>query len=227
MAFARDGRTLYFRSGSGLFAAPINLAAGGAGAAQRRAVGAARRTWWRPRRRAGGGRTGGQRLGAPGDLLGQHRGRPQGAARSGVQRRLADHEEPLLRSEDARRGLERGEGRVRAAPRLPRGRRRAEHGHDDDDRAAERVAYRRHRRRAGQRRPAGAPDAPSGIRSRRGCVRLLQGRPHLQGRAGRSRLPEDQEGRLSSSRSTTATSRRARTTGSSSRSPPAPSSTSW
>ena len=25
MAFARDGRTLYFRSGSGLFAAPINL----------------------------------------------------------------------------------------------------------------------------------------------------------------------------------------------------------
>jgi len=32
MAFARDGRTLYFRSGSGLFATPVNLA--GAGAAQ-------------------------------------------------------------------------------------------------------------------------------------------------------------------------------------------------
>jgi tricorn protease len=31
MAFARDGRTLYFRSGSGLFAAPINLAGAGAG----------------------------------------------------------------------------------------------------------------------------------------------------------------------------------------------------
>ena len=32
MAFARDGRTLYFRSGSGLFAAPINLQAAGGGA---------------------------------------------------------------------------------------------------------------------------------------------------------------------------------------------------
>jgi tricorn protease len=31
MVFARDGRTLYFRSGSGLFAAPINPQAGGAG----------------------------------------------------------------------------------------------------------------------------------------------------------------------------------------------------
>jgi tricorn protease len=34
MAFARDGRTLYFRSGTGLFAAPINLAVTGGGAAQ-------------------------------------------------------------------------------------------------------------------------------------------------------------------------------------------------
>ena len=34
MAFARDGRTLYFRSGTGLFAAPINLTATGGGAAQ-------------------------------------------------------------------------------------------------------------------------------------------------------------------------------------------------
>ncbi len=34
MAFARDGRTLYFRSGTGLFAAPINLTATGAGATQ-------------------------------------------------------------------------------------------------------------------------------------------------------------------------------------------------
>ena len=31
MAFARDGRTLYFRSGSGLYAAPINLTAAAAG----------------------------------------------------------------------------------------------------------------------------------------------------------------------------------------------------
>jgi tricorn protease len=34
MAFARDGRTLYFRSGTELFAAPINLTATGAGATQ-------------------------------------------------------------------------------------------------------------------------------------------------------------------------------------------------
>ena len=34
MAFARDGRTLYFRSGTGLYAAPINLTATGAGATQ-------------------------------------------------------------------------------------------------------------------------------------------------------------------------------------------------
>ena len=34
MAFARDGRTLYFRSGTGLFAAPINLTPTGTGATQ-------------------------------------------------------------------------------------------------------------------------------------------------------------------------------------------------
>ena len=120
IAFARDGRTLYFRSGSGLFAAPINLTAAGAGAAQA----------------AGGGRGGGRggRGGAPTvtepaanasarqvDLHRQYRGRPQGAARTGVQRRLADHEESLLRSQDARRRLERRESGVRAAARLPRG----------------------------------------------------------------------------------------------------------
>ena len=82
--------------------------------------------------RGGGGggaptvdRTGGQRHGASGHLHRQHRGRSQGAARAGLQRRLAHHEEPLLRPEDARRGLERREGRLRAAPRLPRRRRRA------------------------------------------------------------------------------------------------------
>jgi tricorn protease len=52
MAFARDGRTLYFRSGTGLFAAPINLATAGGGAGQAG---------------AGGGRGGGRggRGGAP------------------------------------------------------------------------------------------------------------------------------------------------------------------
>jgi C-terminal processing protease CtpA/Prc len=53
MAFARDGRTLYFRSGTGLFAAPINLAATGGGAAQAGAGGG-----------RGGGR-GGRGGGAP------------------------------------------------------------------------------------------------------------------------------------------------------------------
>ena len=54
MAFARDGRTLYFRSGSGLFAAPINLSTTGSGAAQAGAGGG----------RGGGGR-GGRGGGAP------------------------------------------------------------------------------------------------------------------------------------------------------------------
>jgi tricorn protease len=49
MAFARDGRTLYFRSGSGLFAAPINLAPAGGGA----------------QTAAGGGRGGGRGGSAP------------------------------------------------------------------------------------------------------------------------------------------------------------------
>jgi tricorn protease len=53
MAFARDGRTLYFRSGTGLFAAPINLTATGSGAGQAGAGGG-----------RGGGR-GGRGGGAP------------------------------------------------------------------------------------------------------------------------------------------------------------------
>ena len=50
MVFARDGRTLYFRSGSGLFAAPIPA---NAGAGARRGAGGRRRARRarRPRRR--------------------------------------------------------------------------------------------------------------------------------------------------------------------------------
>ena len=48
-----------------------------------------------------------RRHGAAGHLHRQHRGRSQGAPRAGVQRGLADHEEPLLRRQDARRRLER------------------------------------------------------------------------------------------------------------------------
>ena len=193
MAFARDGRTLYFRSGSGLFAAPINLAPAAGGA--QTAAGGGRGGG--PRRRcAADDRTGSQRHGAPGDLHRQHRSRSQGAALSGLQRGLAHHEESLLRSEDARRRLGGHEGRLRAAPRLPRGRRGAEHRHDDDDRSAQRVAHRRDRRWTGQRQPAAAADAPAWIRSGGGPVGLLQDHAHLQGRSRGSRLPEDQEGRL-------------------------------
>jgi tricorn protease len=53
MAFARDGRTLYFRSGNSLFAAPINLS--GSGASQNAAGGDGR----------GGGGRGGGRGGTP------------------------------------------------------------------------------------------------------------------------------------------------------------------
>ena len=122
MAFARDGRTLYFRSGTGLFAAPINLTATGPGAAQAGCWRRSRRWTGRSRRRrANRNRTGGQCYGAAGDLHRQHRGRSQGAPRPGLQRRLADHEEPLLRSEDARRRLERRQDHLRTPPRLSRG----------------------------------------------------------------------------------------------------------
>ena len=42
----------------------------------------------------------------------------------------------------------------------------------------------------------GQPNAPPGVRSGGGPVRLLQDHSHLQGRPCRSRLPEDQKGRL-------------------------------
>ena len=59
---------------------------------------------------------------------------------------------------------------------------------------------------------SGGPDTPSAHACRRAIpgsissadrVRLLQGRPHLQGRPGRSRLPEDQGRQLHRRRSTT------------------------
>src|SRR6185295_16467343 len=186
MVFAKDGRTLYYRQGENLYAAPINLqAAAGGGQA------------------AGGGGGGGGGAGghgahhsdrAPRDLYRQHRSRSQGAARAGLQRGLAHHEEPLLRRQDARRRLERGVGDLRQPARQPRRRGRAAHGHDDDDRSAQRVAHRRERRPEPDR--AHAADALSGIQSRHRRVRLLQDRSRLQGRSGGSRLPEDRAGEL-------------------------------
>ncbi len=154
-----DGRTLYFRSGRGLFAAAINPSAGAGGA--RGGARAARR------RDAGAGRR--QRRRSTRHLHRQPRNRSQGAARPGLQRGLAHHEAPLLRREDARRRLERGQDDLRAPPRLPRGRGRAARRDDDDDRAAERIAHRRQRRR-GRRRAHGA-DALPGLRPRRRRVR--------------------------------------------------------
>ena len=86
--------------------------------------------------------------GTAGQLHRQHRSRSQGAPPAGLQRRLAHHEEPLLRRQDAWRRLERGMGNLRRPARLPRRRGRAAHRHDDDDRPAQRVAHRRERRSA-------------------------------------------------------------------------------
>ena len=95
MVFARDGRTLYFRSGTGLYAAPINPTA-----ARRRqpAAPAAAADEARRRRRCAASRSPGDECHrTAGDLHGDHRGRSAGAALPGLQRRLAHHEEPLLR----------------------------------------------------------------------------------------------------------------------------------
>ena len=80
---------------------------------------------------------------------------------------------------------------VRAAARVPRRHRGAPERHDDDDRPPQRVPHRRQRRRAESR--AHAADAVSGLRSRRGRVRLLQGRPRLQRWPCRSRSSEDRD----------------------------------
>ena len=145
MAFARDGRTLYFRSArtclrrrsTSILAARARRRRGGAGGGRRRSLAAAAAV--RPMLR---------RL-APATRPPRHvtytrhaRSGSSRAARAGVQRGLADHEEPVLRREDARRELERRARDVRAAARGPRRRGRAAHDHDDDDRPSQRLAHR-------------------------------------------------------------------------------------
>ena len=80
--------------------------------------------WWTRRtrrRRPGRTRHGRDNPDGPaGDLFRQHRGRSQGAARPGLQRGLAHHEEPVLRRQDAWRRLERRVGNLRRAPRQHR-----------------------------------------------------------------------------------------------------------
>ncbi len=147
MVFTRDGRTLYFRTGSALFAASVG---GGGGGSCRARSGGGRWRWSRwTRRGRGGGRTGTERFRAPGDLHGEHPGGQEAAARPGVQRGLAHHEEPVLRRRDARRELGRDAHEIRAAARLPRRPGRVADAHDDDDRRAQRLAHGRERRAVG------------------------------------------------------------------------------
>ena len=178
-AFARDGRTLFFRVGRQAVRGTDQSGAGDQRPGDRRGR---RRRPRRPRRRRwsrcrtggraraghGGGRCGDR---AAGHLHRHARSRSQGAARAGVQRGLAHHEEPVLRREDARRELERGARDVRAAARAHRRRGRSAHDDDDDDRAPQRVAHRRERRPEPD--ALRRADALSGIRSRRRSVRLF------------------------------------------------------
>ncbi len=106
IVFARDGRTtvLPIRQRT-LCRAP-----------EPECPGHGRERWRRARWRTGRGASRGFRaehghLGhrASGDVQRQHRGRSGGTALAGLQRGLADHEASLLRPEDARRRLERGQ----------------------------------------------------------------------------------------------------------------------
>ena len=102
LAFTRDGRTLYFREGRGVYAATV--AQGGA-AAGGGAAGVPRLRRW-PRDRA-----------PPRQLHASCAHRSRRAVEADVRRCVADDEVPLLRSEDARPRLGRDEGEVRAARR--------------------------------------------------------------------------------------------------------------
>ena len=204
MVFARDGRTLYFRTGQGLFAAPINPAAnanaggarGGGGRRPRRARRRARR---------------------------QRRRRPEPAATNATARHVTytvnlevDHK--ALRAQVFNEGWRIMKNRFYDAKM---------HGADwnaaktmyepllnylvDEDELHTVMMMMigqlnaSHTGVSGGPNPVrvGGPDALSGLRRRDGRVRLLQGRPHLQERPGRSRLPEDQDRQLPRSRSTT------------------------
>jgi tricorn protease len=115
LVFARDGRTLFFRSGPALYAAAVNLNTNeprGQGQSAGRGGG-----------RGGRGGTGRElddrrsrlqreRRATAGHLYRHARNRSQSAPLAGVQRGLAHHEEPLLRREDARRRLECGQSDV-------------------------------------------------------------------------------------------------------------------
>jgi Tol biopolymer transport system component len=153
-----------------------------------------RRTWRHLGGRARRGRPE-WRDGAPSDLHHQPGTRPQGAAPRGLRGRLAGHEEPLLRPEDARRRLERRQADLRCTPRQPRRRRGVAHRDDADDRRAERLAHGCQRRRPPGRAP-GDPDALPGLRARGRPVRLLPGGPRVEGRPCGPRVREGPHRRL-------------------------------
>ena len=132
-------------------------------------------------------------------LLGEDGDRHHRRTPPGLRRGLARDEESLLRSQNARRQLGRGQGQVRghAAPhRRHRGAAQRDHG---DDRRYERLPHRDHRRQPAARAGAAGGahrDALSRLRPGARCERLLQGGLHLPQGSGRSRLRQDRARQL-------------------------------
>ena len=135
MAFSRDGRTLYFRSGENLFAAPINLPTPPAAQAGRRkrpeaagvaaaaVVDAARRRPTTPDAAPNAANATARQVTYTANLEVDHKALRAQVFNEGwriMKNRFYD-------AEDARRELERGEGDVRAAAREHRRRGRSPH----------------------------------------------------------------------------------------------------
>ncbi len=136
--WARDGRSIYFMQGGGLFNLPINMAnaandaAAGCGRARRWTC----RTGWRSRDRSGDCfcRHGQYAGSASHSGFGADGGRYPGRAPAGVRRSVACDEESLLRSQDARRELGCREGYLRIDAALHLRHRGTAQPHHGDDR---------------------------------------------------------------------------------------------
>jgi tricorn protease len=189
IAFARDGRTIYFRSGSGLYAAPINLNA--ANAAQ-----------------TGGGAGRGGRGAAPAtDGASTNAASPNANARQVTYSASIEVDQRALRSQvfnegwrimkhrfyDAKmHGADWNAAKSKYEPLL-------EYLVDTDELNTVMMMMIGELNashtgvsgggRSSDRAPAQSPS--SGVRLRRRPVRVVSRRPHLQGRSGRSRFPQD------------------------------------
>ena len=161
MVFARDGRTLYFRSGTGLFAARLI----GGGAVRRR----------RRRRPADAAAVAADAAVAAAAAAGA--GEPTRTARQVTYTANIEVDHKALRAqvfnegwrimknrfydaEDARRGLDRERTQATRRCSTTSWTTRAANRHDDDDRPAQRVAHRRERRAVGRRPATGATRYP-------------------------------------------------------------------